>query len=203
MLKIMIVDDHPVVRSGLAAMLCAEDDMDVVSTHQGGDDAAKWLASCQPSEHPDVIVCDVHMPHGDGFQLLASIRNAGSSARLLMLAGMPLKEEENRAREDGAAGYLPKSLDGRKLIDAIREVCKASALFVVDGFEQEEGLLTDKELAVLRYASEGKTREETGLILGISAETVKSHLRMIMRKLDTVNTTASVGRAYELGLLRA
>lgn len=198
--KIMIVDDHPVVRSGLEAMLSVEENLDVVATAEGGDAALAW---CQQHRmRPDVVVADVHMPHGDGFAMLGSFKNAYPEIKVLLLAGMPLKDEEARAREDGAAGYLPKSIDGRRLILAINRVARGCS-FLTDAFTQNTGILSDKELTILQYASEGKTRDEIAIILGISSETVKTHLRSVMHKLDTTNTTASVARAYSLGLLRA
>ncbi len=202
MTKVMIVDDHPVVRNGLEAMLSVEEDMEVVAAMDGGDAAAEWCAK-NSKRLPDVIVTDVHMPKGDGFGLLATIRNMRSKTKVLMLAGMPLKDEETRAKDDGANGYLPKSLDGQALVKFIRRIAKSSADFVTNDYEQNTGILSDKELTVLQYASEGKTRDEIAMILGLRSETVKTHLKHIMEKLDTVNTAASVARGFELGLLRA
>ncbi|MGN0854148.1 MAG: response regulator [Kiritimatiellia bacterium] len=196
----MIVDDHPVVRNGLEAMLSIEDDLEVVAAAGGGDEAVAWCKA--HAQGPDVVVSDVHMPRGDGFAMLGALRNACPKTRVLLLAGMPLKDEETRARADGAAGYLPKSIEGRRLISAIRRVADVTADFVSGDFNQNTGILSDKELTVLQYASAGKTRDEIAIILDISSETVKSHLRAIMRKLDTTNTTASVARAFSLGLLR-
>ena len=202
MTKVLIVDDHPVVRNGLEAMLSVEEDIEVSATVEGGDAAVAWCAK-NPRALPDVIVTDVHMPKGDGFALLAAVRNAYPSVRVLLLAGMPLKDEENRAREDGARGYLPKSLDGQALVKAIRRIAKANGGFVSNDYVPNTGILSDKELTVLQYASEGKTRAEMAVILNIHPETVKTHLKHIMEKFDTVNTVASVARGFELGLLRA
>ena len=201
-IRVVIVDDHPVVRNGLEAMLSVEEDIEVAATVEGGDAALEWCAKNRRAL-PDVVVTDVHMPKGGGFAMLAAIRNAYPSVRVLMLAGMPLKDEENRAREDGACGYLPKSLDGQALVKSIRRIAKGGAGFVTNDYAQNTGILSDKELTVLQYASEGKTREEIAVILGINSETVKTHLKHIMEKLDTVNTVSSVARGFELGLLRA
>ena len=200
MIRVMIVDDHPVVRNGLEAMLSVEDDLEVVAAVGGGDEAVSWCKAHKKG--PDVIVSDVHMPAGDGFAMLGVLRNTYPKTRVLLLAGMPLKDEEARAREDGAAGYLPKSIEGRRLLSAIRRVADVADEFIAGDFQQNTGVLSDKELTILQYASEGKTRDEIAIILNISSETVKTHLRSIMRKLDTSNTTASVARAFSLGLLR-
>ena len=202
MVKVMIVDDHPVVRNGLEAMLSVEEDMEVVAAVEGGDAAVAWCAK-NVRNLPDVVVADVHMPKGDGFGMLAAMRNSHPGVRVLLLAGMPLKDEETRAREDGARGYLPKSLDGRELVKFIRKIAKTDSGFEANAYEQNTGVLSDKELTVLQYASEGKTRDEIAVIVGISPETVKTHLKHIMEKLNTVNTAASVARGFDLGLLRA
>lgn len=202
MVKIMIVDDHPVVRNGLEAMLSVEEDMEVVAAVEGGDAAVAWCAK-NARNLPGVVVADVHMPKGDGFGMLAAMRNSHPGVRVLLLAGMPLKDEETRAREDGARGYLPKSLDGRELVKFIRRIAKTTSGFASNAYQQNTGVLSDKELTVLQYASEGKTRDEIAVIVGVSPETVKTHLKHIMEKFDTVNTAASVARGFELGLLRA
>ena len=202
MVKVMIVDDHPVVRNGLEAMLSVEEDMEVVAAVEGGDAAVAWCAK-NARNLPGVVVADVHMPNGDGFGMLAAMRNSYPGVRVLLLAGMPLKDEETRAREDGARGYLPKSLDGRELVKFIRRIAKTHSGFASNAYQQNTGVLSDKELTVLQYASEGKTRDEIAVIVGVSPETVKTHLKHIMEKFDTVNTAASVARGFELGLLRA
>lgn len=202
MIKVMIVDDHPVVRNGLEAMLSLEEDMEVVAAVDGGDAAVEWCTKNEDSA-PDVVVTDVHMPRGDGFSLLAALKNSRPDIRVLLLAGMPLRDEETRAKADGARGYLPKSLDGRELVKFIRLIANTQSGFEANAYEQNTGVLSDKELTVLQYASEGKTRDEIAVILGIRSETVKTHLKHIMAKLDTVNTAASVARGFELGLLRA
>ena len=199
-MKILIVDDHPMVRSGLEAMLSAEDDMEVVGTVEGGDAAVEW---CKQNKAPELVIADVHMPKGDGFSMLGAIKNAFPKTKVLMLAGMPLKEEEDRARTDGASGYLQKSIDGRKLVLAIGRLFDGKTKFVADAYTSNSGVLSERELQVLQYAAQGKTRDEIAIIIGIGSETVKSHLKSIMLKLDTTNTTSSVARGYELGILRA
>ncbi len=110
-------------------------------------------------------------------------------------------EELDRARGMGACGYLPKNIVHTRLLEAMRSA--------VDGgpFQEEElpkvpSMLTAKEMSVLKYLAMGKTREEVGIILGVSTETVKTHSKSIQVKLDAPNTTGAVSRAYELGILR-
>ena len=142
-------------------------------------------------------------PGMDGFETLAKLRRFYPEIRVLLLAGMPLKVEEEKARAEGARGYLPKSLDWERLVSAIRIAAKDGD-FIADDFDEPKvGPLSRREIDVLTYIAQGKTHEEIGIIGGISAETVRTHMKSILRKLDCANAPAAVSRAYELGILRA
>ena len=112
MMTIMIVDDHPLVREGMASMLENESDFSVVASVASGRDAVAW---CKEKGAPDVVVSDIRMPGMDGFETLAKLRRTHPDIRMLMLAGMPLKAEEEKARAAKARGYLPKSIDWERL----------------------------------------------------------------------------------------
>jgi DNA-binding NarL/FixJ family response regulator len=139
----------------------------------------------------------------DGFELLSRLKKADTEVNVLLLAGMPLKEEENRAREEGARGYLPKSVDQDRLTAAIRSIAAGDCDFVCESFTAAPSTLTIRELDVLKLVAQGKQREEIATTLGIGAESVKTHLKGIMTKLNCPNATGAVSRAYELGILRA
>lgn len=197
MIKVMIVDDHPVVRGGLEAMFESYRGFRVVGMAGTGEEAVEMFRR----KLPDVVVMDIRMPGMDGFATLEKIKRFVPDVKALLLAGMPLEVELQRAKELGAKGYLPKNVDHRRLISAVEQAA-------TDGPFQEEPLpevpnmLTAREMAVLKYLALGKTREEVGIILGVSAETVKSHSKAIQLKLDAPNTAGAVSRAYELGILR-
>ena len=195
MIRILIVDDHPMVREGLAAMLESEEGFAVVGLAANGEEAISKVAAA----NPDVILSDVRMPKLDGFAMLARLKGA----KVILLAGMPLKDEEQRARDLGAKGYLPKDVDQDRLSDVIREIAAKDDVFVCDAFQAAPSLLTARELDVLKHLSKGLQRDQIAAALGIGPESVKTHLKGIMVKLHAPNATSAVGRAFELGILRA
>lgn len=197
MIKVMIVDDHPVVRDGLEAMLESVRGFAVCASFGDGESAVAAVAKAQP----DLVVLDIRLPGMDGFATLEKMRRRLPDVKVLLLAGMPLGEELERARQAGAAGYLPKNVAHTRLLAAMRAAVEGGP------FQEEElpkvpNMLTAREMTVLKYLAMGKTREEVGIILGVSAETVKTHSKSIQVKLDAPNTVGAVSRAYELGILR-
>ena len=194
-IRILIVDDHPMVREGLAAMLESEEGFAVVGLAANGEEALSKVAAAKP----DVILSDVRMPKLDGFAMLARLKGA----KVILLAGMPLKDEEQRARDLGAKGYLPKDVDQDRLSDVIREIAAKDDVFVCDAFQSAPSLLTARELDVLKHLSKGLQRDQIAAALGIGPESVKTHLKGLMVKLHAPNATSAVGRAFELGILRA
>lgn len=197
MIRIMIVDDHPVVREGLEAMLESAKGFRVVASAADGETAVEKVAKA----NPDILVLDIRLPGMDGFATLEAICKERPDQKALLLAGMPLKAELSRAREMGASGYLPKNVDHRRLLDALRTIA-AGGPFQEETLPEVPSMLTAREMDVLKYLALGKTREEVGLILGIALETVRTHTKSIQVKLDASNTTGAVSRAYELGILR-
>ena len=198
MTTILIVDDHPMVREGLEAMFSSEKDFAVESTSSGNE-----ALTLVEKKSYDVVLCDIRMPGLDGFDTLNSIHRRRANQRVLLMAGMPLKEEEARARREGARGYLPKNADADSLISAIREIVANKDYFAAEEFTSAPSLLTSREMDVLQLVAQGQQREEIARSLGIGSESVKTHLKGIMTKLDRPNATSAVGRAYELGILRA
>ena len=201
MTKIMIVDDHPVVREGMEAMLENESDFKVVASVADGMAAVE---TCRRMGAPDVVVMDIRMPGMTGFETLTKLKRTFPDIAVLLLAGMPLKVEVEEARRLGARGYLPKSLDWAKLVLAIRKAASDAATFIEeDCVDEKVGPLSPREEEIIKLLALGKTHEEMSIIFGISQETVRSHVKGILRKLDCSNAAAAVGRAYELGILRA
>ena len=198
MIKVLVVDDHPMVREGLEAMFASEGGFDVVGLAANGEEAIALAGKTSP----DVVLSDVRMPKMDGFTMLSHMLKAVPSARVILLAGMPLREEEARAEAEGAAGYLPKDVDQDRLSEAIK-IAAAGGAFVREQYQSTPSLLTGWEMDVLRLLAQGKQRDQIAAALGIGAESVKTHLKGIMNKLACPNATSAVGRAYELGILRA
>ena len=199
MISILIVDDHPMVREGLEAMLMSEEGFNVVALAPNGQAALEIAQQTKP----DVVLSDIRMPRLDGFGMLGELRKLLPEVKVLLLAGMPLKEEEYRAKREGARGYLPKDVDQDRLSAAIREIAANPDSFACEEFQAAPSLLTAREMDVLRLVAQGNQRDQIAAALGIGAESVKTHLKGIMTKLDCPNATSAVGRAYELGILRA
>ena len=192
MTRMMIIDDHPMVREGLEAMLSSTGAFEVVAVAANADEALAKIASAAP----DIVLSDVRMPGMDGFALFAEMKKRGSAPKTLFLAGMPLKEEESRAEAMGASGYLPKDVDLKRLVSAIESIARGDGVFVREEFQPAPSPLTARETDVLRLVALGKQ-------LGIGPESVKTHMKGIMNKLGCPNATSAVGKAYELGILRA
>ena len=201
-ISVLIVDDHPVVRGGLEAMLLSEKGFRIHACVASGAEA---LDVCQRTGLPDVVLLDVRMPVTDGFQSLLLLQRHFPGIRVLMLAGMPLRHEAERAHELGADGYLSKSADQSELLDAIRLVHSGAEVFLRQPHQRPAvaQVLSPRENEVLELLSRGLSREDIGKAMGISAETVKSHVKAIMVKLEASGRTEAVSRGYELGLLHA
>ena len=197
--KIIIADDHPMVREGLEAMLTSAGGFAVAALAADGKAAVEAVAK----ESPDIVLSDVRMPEMDGFALLEAVKNIRPSTKVLFLAGMPLKEEESRAEAMGASGYLPKDVDLKRLVSAIESIARGDGVFVREEFQPAPSPLTARETDVLRLVALGKQRDMIAEELGIGPESVKTHMKGIMNKLGCPNATSAVGKAYELGILRA
>ncbi len=198
--KIMVVDDHPMVREGLEAMLEASG-FEVCGLAADGPEA---IGLFRNKVHPDLVLMDIRMPGGSGFDVLKEMRVWYPDIKILFMAGMPLNEELERARKEGASGYISKSTKRQGLIGAMRRILSERDVFIVDDepLPMPDSPLTPREMEVLKWLAQGKSREETAIILGVGLETVKSHAKSILFKLGVQNTAGAITRAFELGLLR-
>ena len=202
-IRVMVVDDHPVLRSGLARLLGLERDIAVVAEASSGKQAvAEWTAS-----RPDVALVDLLMPVMDGAETIARIRRGDPTARALILSSSESAMDADRAERAGACGYLTKESDAREIAAAIREV-HAGRTGVRRGCLRglactADGMLTPRETEVLALLRKGASNAQIGRALAISELTVKSHIRSMMEKLQASDRTGVVGRAFDLGLLKA
>ena len=197
--KVMIIDDHPMVREGLEAMLVAAG-FAVIANLESGEAA---ISAFREKVRPDVVLMDIRMPGGkNGFDTLKEMKVFYSDLDVILMAGMPLAEEVELAKKLGARGYLPKTMKPKDLAAAIRRIREDAHYFAEEQYKQPESPLTDREMDVLRYLAEGKSAEETAIILGISHETAKSHAKAIRFKLGCTTTTLAVATAFRKGLLR-
>lgn len=208
MIRILLADDHPVVREGLRGMLSAEPDLEVVAEAANGPQAEALAAQLVPGL--DLILMDLRMPGGDGVESIARISAAGLPVRVVVLTTYENDRDILRAVEAGAAYYLLKDMARAELADAIRAAVRGETVLapsvagrLVDRLRTrpERPRLSDREVAVLRLVAEGATNAEIGLRLFVAESTVKTHLLRIFAKLEVTDRTAAVTTAMRHDLL--
>lgn len=201
MIKVIIIDDHPLVRDGMSVMLNSEKDFKVLGTAEEGNAA---ISLCKKVGTPDLAICDIRMKGMDGFQTLVALKRYSPKIKVLLLAGMPLSSELEKAKTLGAAGYMPKSTPSAQIVQAARAAMQGGSFQQqAEGVVESNEILTRRETEVLKGLNEGLTREQIADRLGLSVETVKCHCKSLMVKLGAPSSAGAVGRAYELGILKA
>lgn len=202
-IRILIAEDHTVVRDGLVAIIKQEKDLAVVAEAGDGRQAvALW------KEHrPDVTLMDLRMPTLDGVSAIYEIRAADPSARIIVLTTFDGDEDIYRGMRAGAKSYLLKDVRREELFECIRQVHAghtfvppAVAAKLAERITSEE--LSPRELAVLRLLAEGKPNKLIGADLAIAEVTVKSHVQSLFRKLNVLSRTEALAVATRRGLLR-
>ena len=198
-LRLLIVDDHAVVREGLEAMLGLEASFSSIATAASGAEAVQVCAG----RLPHVILLDVRMPGSDGFATLETLLKRWPDMRIIMLSASATSAEIKLARRIGAVGYLSKSTDRATLVSAIKSAATGGTCFAVesDMGSAKHPALSARELEVVLHLGRGLSNQELGRSLGVSEHTIKSHLKSIFFKLDVVDRAEAVARAYELGLV--
>jgi DNA-binding NarL/FixJ family response regulator len=202
-IRILIADDHYVVRIGLAALISMEPDMEVTAVAVDGSQALDLFRRFQP----DLVLLDMRMPVKDGVQTAMEIRSQFPDARIIMLTAFDGDDEIHKAFQAGAQGYVFKNSSVEKLIPALRAVLAgqrwipkevASRLASRKSFEN----LTSREVQVLNELAKGLSNKEIADILNISEHTVKTHLKNILGKLHAADRTEAVTTAIQRGIIR-
>lgn len=202
-IRVMIVDDHSMVRMGLAGLLAMEPDIQVVAEAEDLDQAVAAF-----SEHrPDVTLMDVRMPGGSGLEALERIRTIAPAARVVMLSTYDLEEPMIAAHNSGACGYLLKSVKFDELVAAIRRVraggiCFPSALLNHIAARASRKPLTSREIETLDLLRRGFSNKEIAQVLAISENTAKFHVKAILVKLEVTDRAEAVAAAFQRGLLQ-
>jgi DNA-binding NarL/FixJ family response regulator len=203
-LRLLVVDDHPVVRNGLTGMLASQADFDVVGEAADGAEAVTAVAALQP----DVVLMDLRMPVMDGVDAIRAIRNGPAAPPVLVLTTYDADADIVRAIEAGAAGYLLKDAPPVELYAAVRAVAAGGAPLsptvaarLVHRVRDQPETLSARELDVLRLVARGASNREVGRDLRISEATVKTHLIHAFEKLGVGDRTSAVTRAIERGLI--
>jgi DNA-binding NarL/FixJ family response regulator len=205
-IRIILADDHPVVREGLRAMLSAESDLEVVADASSGPQAEALAARLRP----DIVLMDLRMPDGGGVDAIERMARAGLACRVVVLTTYETDRDILRAVEAGAAGYLLKDLPRAELAEAVRAAARGETVLapsvaarLVDRLrtKPERPRLSERETAVLRLVAEGCTNAEIGRQLFIGESTVKTYLLRVFGKLGVADRTAAVTNAMRFGLL--
>ena len=203
MIRVMLADDHPVVRAGLRGMLSAQPDIEVTAEAGSGPEAVALARK----ETFDVILMDLRMPGGDGVTAIKELKGV----RVVVLTTYDTDSDILRAVEAGAAGYLLKDTSADELADAVRAAAGGETVLapsvagrLVTRLRQPpQQPLSSRETQILALAGKGKTNAEIGRELYISEATVKTHLLRAYGKLGVSSRTAAVTAAMERGLLNS
>lgn len=208
-IRLLVADDHEVVRSGLRSLL-AGTEVEVVAEAETGHEAERLAVRLEP----DVVLLDIRMPDGDGLSALAHIRRERPHMPVLMLSTYDNPTYISRAHALGATGFLLKGLSRDELLDAIRKAVHGHDLWSRSELRRAatsrpaeaegsaaEAALTERELEVLRYLALGLTNKELAQNMGISQDTVKEHVQNVLRKIGVADRTQAAVWAVRNGLV--
>jgi DNA-binding NarL/FixJ family response regulator len=203
-IRLILVDDHVVLRTGLANVLSFEPGMQVVAQGDTGETAVDLWRKHQP----DVMLLDLCMPGIDGVETLQRLRQEFPAARVLILTSSEAPEEVRHAVAAGACGFVTKTIHPADLMAAIREVHAGGqvigqAVTAHLAAEQQGGSISRRELETLGFVRQGFTNAEIGRLMGVSENTAKAHVRSLLVKLQAADRAEAVARGFERGLLKA
>ncbi|MEV0420772.1 response regulator transcription factor [Streptosporangium canum] len=207
MIRVLIADDHPVVRQGLRTFLGLQDDLDVVGEAADGAEAVALVESLAP----DVLLLDLKMPVLDGLGTLVRLEEHGLSPRVLVLTSVGDREDVAPAMRAGASGFLYKDVDPAALVQAIRAVHGGQVLLAPEAAEamlsapapaagRYVAPLTDRELEVLTLIASGRSNREIARELAVAEKTVKTHVSNVLMKLGVQDRTQAALYAVRHGL---
>ncbi|CAN5251832.1 response regulator transcription factor [soil metagenome] len=204
MIRVLVADDHPVVRGGIVALLGTAEDIEVVAEASDGVDAVRLAG-----EHrPDVVLMDLRMPGLDGDEATARILAANPSTRVVILTTYESDASILTAIEAGASGYLLKAAPQEEILAGVRSVARGEvalapsiAAMLVQRVARPTVTLSPRETEVLALVAQGASNPEIARALYLSEATVKTHLLHVFEKLGVSDRTRAVTRAMELGIL--
>jgi len=201
-IRILIVDDHPVVRAGLTSLLGTRAELQVIGSASSGEEA---LAMVQ-RDAPDVVLLDLRMPGLNGIDMLVAAKKSGSQVRAIILTSYETDEDIYRAVQAGAQGYLLKDTPFKEMVEAIRTV-HAGKRYIPRQIAQRlaermmRTELTARELEILKMLAKGPTNKQIGHALGISDYTVRNHVNSIIEKLEVSDRTEAATTAIQRGII--
>ena len=202
-IRVLVADDHPILREGLTSLINRQADMIVVAQAEDGRGAVELFRRLAP----DVAVLDLRMPALDGIEAIAAIRSFNPHARLIILTSFASDEDIYQALRAGARGYLLKDAPGEELIDCLRTVHEGRTFIppaIASKLAERVGTveLTAREREVLALIAKGKGNREIGATLDVTEGTVKVHVNNILTKLGVGSRTEAVNIGVRRGLVR-
>ncbi|WP_313814450.1 response regulator transcription factor [Glutamicibacter sp.] len=205
MIRILLVDDHPIVRTGLRSLFDNYEDLNVVGECSSGEEALEFIQGTQV----DVVLCDLRLGAGmNGAETTAAIGKLPGAPRVLILTTFDKDAEILACIESGASGYLLKDVSAPTIVDSIRSAAKGQMVLapemtqrVLAGMRQPKVELTAREVDVLKQLSTGIGNKQIAKALFVSEATVKTHLVHIFDKLQAASRTDAINKARQLGLL--
>jgi len=201
-IRVVIADDHAVVRTGLTALLGAERDIEVVGQAKNGKEAVRLACDAQP----DVVVMDLRMPEQDGAEATAELHGALPAARVLILTSFGEADGVAHALDAGAAGAVTKTTEDAELVSIVRRIA-AGENFISPEISRllretpPVPKLTPRQREILGYLVKGLTNREIARILKIREDSVEEHLNLLLAKIDACNRTEAVAIALRKHLL--
>jgi len=202
-IRIVLADDHPVVREGLASILEAKD-IKVVGQASDGEEACRLYDKLSP----DILVLDLRMPKKDGLQAVNELMSRIPKPRIIVMTTYEGEEDVRRALSAGAKGYVLKGTKREEILETVRKVYKGEpaispevAAKLATSLTRPE--LSERELQVLQQMAAGKSNKEIGQVIYVSENTVKAHVKSILAKLDAMGRTEAIAIAIKRGLIQA
>jgi DNA-binding NarL/FixJ family response regulator len=201
-IRVLTVDDHPLMSAGIAGVIDSQPDMQVVAQATDGAQSIELFRTHQP----DVTLMDIRMPHVNGLDAVTLIRQEFPQARIVVLTTVGGDVQALRAFKAGAVGYLLKNTLRKELVDTIRAVHAGQKRIPPEVANElaehaTDDMLTPRELDVLRGAAQGKSNEEIAAALYISMHTVKNHIKSVLSKLGAADRTHAVTVALKRGFI--
>jgi two-component system, NarL family, response regulator len=202
MIRVIVADDHPVVRAGLGAVIAEQDDLELVAEAENGATAVALFRE----HHPDVALMDLRMPVMDGVEAIREITTEFPEARILALTTYEGDADIRRALDAGASGYLLKDMLLTEVLTAVRAVHRGERVIPITVAERlaefpERSDLTERETEVLQLVARGLSNKEVARAIGRTDETVKIHLKNAFAKLAVADRTEAVTVALTRGLI--